>query len=51
MPMKRDKGGTEKNGKGSTGGQKATVGSGRSPDAAQGAAEALGEETEDAAGR
>jgi hypothetical protein len=35
MPMKRDKGQTEKNGKGG-GNQKATTGSGRSPGATEG---------------
>lgn len=40
MPMRPDKGQTEKQGSGKTGGQKATYGSTRSPEVAEDAAEA-----------
>lgn len=50
MPMKRDKGRTEKDG-GSTGAQKATFGSTRTPEVAEAAADALGQEAEGSAER
>jgi hypothetical protein len=40
MPMRPDKGQTEKQGSGKTGGQKAAYGSTRSPEVAEAAAEA-----------
>jgi hypothetical protein len=40
MPTRPDKGQTEKQGSGKTGGQKAAYGSTRSPEVAEGAAEA-----------
>ena len=49
MPMRPDKGQTEKQGSGKTGGQKAAYGSTRSPEVAEGAAEARRKDTDEPA--
>jgi hypothetical protein len=49
MPTRPDKGHTEKQGSGKTGGQKAAYGSTRSPDVAEAAAEARRGERDDQA--
>jgi hypothetical protein len=50
MPMRPDKGQTEKQGSGKTGGQKAAYGSTRSPEVAEAAAEAREAEPRDERG-
>ncbi|HEV2068431.1 MAG TPA: hypothetical protein VGR26_01410 [Acidimicrobiales bacterium] len=47
MPTRPDKGQTEKQGSGKTGGQKAAYGSARSPEVAEGAAEPRRREPDD----